>query len=225
MSEKWTCVTMIYNLFTYVCIENRLLGHFFAPYSTRLNIMKTVTVGFVPFYRICNPCHHMKNTTTLNHLDGDALPAFPTRLLLAHLSLTHVTSSLTHKTNSFTILCCPHLPPIWPLEQTRWVRGWVAHSSLRIGEVLVVTAVSLRRFSQAEGAHRPGWGRPSPERGNFSGPRLRLSHRGFQMKGLLKRQEPFDCLLTALLLFVLNDCVLRAQRDNWALAIPLVMQP
>lgn len=111
----------------------------------------------------------------------------------------------------------PHLPPIRPLEQTRWVWGWVAHCSLRIAEVLVVTAESVRWFSQADGAYCPGRRWHSPNRWNFSGTHLRLTHLGFQMKGLFKRQEPFDRFLTALLLFVLNNCVLKAQRDNWAL--------
>lgn len=115
----------------------------------------------------------------------------------------------------------PNLPPIRPLEQTRWVRGWVAHCSLRIAEVLVVTAESVGRFSKAEGAQRPGRGWHSLNRGYFGGTRLRLSHLGFQMKGLFKRQEPFACLLTALLLFALCNCVVNAQRDNGALAIPL----
>lgn len=132
---------------------------------------------------------------------------------------------LTHRTNSLTIFCCPpHLPPIGPLEQTRWIRGRIARRSLRIAKVLVVTAESWGRFRQTEGTHGPlRW--PSPKMGNFSGTRLRLSHRGFQMKGLFNRLEPFRCLLTVLLLFVLNNCVLKAQRDNWALAIPLDTQP
>lgn len=103
----------------------------------------------------------------------------------------------------------PYLPPFWPLKQTRWVRGRVAHSSLRIAEVLVVAAESVGWFGQAEGAHRPGRGWHSPN----SGTRLRVSHLGFQMR--LKSQGPFDCLLPVLLLFVLNNCFLKAQRDHW----------
>lgn len=164
------------------------------------------------------------SSTTLHNLDIDTAlllsSFFWTVLNMAishwHLSLSFQTSSQTQDKLPDYPLPPLYLPPFWPLEQTWWVRGRVAHSSLRIVEVLVVTAKPLRRFSQPEGAHRPGRGWLSPSRGNFTATRLWLSHLGFQMKGLFKRQEPFDCLLTALLLFVLNNCALKAQRDNWA---------
>lgn len=126
----------------------------------------------------------------------------------------HAKHPLAHKINSPTTLSCHHLPPIWPLEQTRWVRGRVAHSSLRIAEVLVVTAVSWGRFGQTEGAYRPGRRWPSPKRGEFCRTRVRLSHLGLQMK--LRGRSP---LTVCPLLFVLNNCVLATQRDNWAAAI------
>lgn len=99
------------------------------------------------------------------------------------VNLTVMPNTLSHARQTVWLSSAtPHLPPIRPLEQTRWVRGRVAHSSLRIVEVLVVTAESVRRFGQAEGAHRPGRGWHGPERGNFSGTRVRLSHLAFQMK-------------------------------------------
>lgn len=145
--------------------------------------------------------YHLSDSDSDSDLDVDKLPASRARLLFnrlwcAHLSPTHVTVELgkcphtTSKTNSPTVLGRPHLPPIWPLEQTRWVRGWVAHRSLRKVEVLVVTAESLGLFGQPEGAHRPRGGWPCPKRGNFSRTRLRLSHSGFQMKRLFKSRKP-----------------------------------
>lgn len=141
-----------------------------------------------------------------------------------HLSLSFQTSSQTQD-KLWLSSDAPHLPPIWSLEQTWWVRGRIAHSSLRIVEVLVVATKSVRWFSHPEGTHRPGWGWLSPSRGSLRRTCLWLSHLDFQMKGVFKRQKPFDCLLTVLLLFVLNNCALKAQRDNWAQAIPLDMQP
>ncbi len=181
----------------------------------------------------CNRGHFMTNTasTTLHHLDTDTLPLPSISWTVFNVHICHWETSLSCQTSSHTQdklsdfpLRPPHLPPIRPLEQTRWVRGRVAHSSLRIAEVLVVTAESVGRFGQAEGAHRPGRGWHCPKGSNFSGTRLTMSHLGFQMKGLFKRQGPFDCLLTVLLLLVLSNCVLQAQRDNWALAIPPDMQ-
>lgn len=189
---------------------------------------------YVNIHVDCNPSLFMATTasTTLHHFVTDTLPlssiswtGFNVHICHWHTLLSCQTSSHTQdKLSDYLLLPPPHLPPIGPLEQTRWIRGRIARRSLRIAKVLVVTAESWGRFRQTEGTHGPlRW--PSPKMGNFSGTRLRLSHRGFQMKGLFNRLEPFRCLLTVLLLFVLNNCVLKAQRDNWALAIPLDTQP
>lgn len=106
-------------------------------------------------------------------------------LELSLKSKSYLTSPNTRKTHWLSSTT-PHLPPIRPLEQTRWVRGRVAHSSLGIAEVLVVTAESVGWFGQAEGTQRPGRRWHSPSRGNFGGTRLRLSHLDFQMKGVFK---------------------------------------
>lgn len=128
----------------------------------------------------------MTNTTaTVLYADIQPFSSPELFIMCTYVTVTchcHAKHPLTHKINSATTLSCPHLPPIWPLEQTRWVRGRVAHSSLGIAEVLVVTAVSWGRFCQTEGAYRPGRRRPSPKRGEFCWARVRLSHLGFQMK-------------------------------------------
>lgn len=103
----------------------------------------------------------------------------------------------------------PHLPPIGPLEQTRWVRGRVAYGPFGITKVLIVRAEPLGWFCQAKCAQRPGRRRLSPNGGNFSRTRMTLSHGGFQM-----RLEPSFCCCC---LFAFNNCVFAAQRDNWAL--------
>lgn len=137
----------------------------------------------------CQSSEHVFSLTVLN-------------VRICHWHMSHV---LSHTRQIPSLSSCPHLPPIWPLEETRWVRGWVAHGSLGIGEVLVVTAESRRRFGQPEGAHRPGWGRPNPERGDFSRTPLRLSHLGFQMKewrGCSRGRNPLTvCSLVCCCLF------------------------
>lgn len=147
----------------------------------------------------------MTNATSTIRLDTDTvlLSSVFSCLECVHLSLTchcqakhpfsHRQTLSCHLYLSVKLSVAPHLPPIWPLEQTWWVRGRVAHGSLGISKVLVVTAVSLGWFCQAEGTQRPGRRRLSPCRGDFSRMRMRLSHLGFQMKGLFKRQELLFC--------------------------------
>lgn len=135
--------------------------------------------------------------------------------MLNVLSHTRQTMSC-HLCLSVKLSVAPHLPPIWPLEQTWWVRGWVAYGSLRIIEVLIVRAESLGWFCQAKGTQRPGRRRLSPKRGNFSGTRMRLSHLGFEMKGLLKRQEPlFCCCLLSATVFSQHKETIELWRYLW----------
>lgn len=80
--------------------------------------------------------------------------------------------------------------------------------------MLVVAADPLGRFGQAQGAHRPGRRWLSPNRGNLSGARVRLSHPRLANEGGRRRgKRGFDSLL-AIVSRVLNECVLKAQRDN-----------
>lgn len=90
-----------------------------------------------------------------------------------------------------------HLPPIGPLEQAWWVRGWVVHGPLRVVEVVVGAADFGGRVTQEKGAHRPGGRRNSPSGENFSRMPLRLSHLGFQMRTVGERGAPVtvSCLL------------------------------
>lgn len=113
---------------------------------------------------------------------------------------------VTHKTNLLTMLSRPHLPPIWPLEETWWVRGWVAHHSFGKTKMVVVATESLRRFGQAESVHRPRRGWPSPRRSNSSGACLRLSHLGVLMRRLFERQVLLDYFLTVVLCFCFQLC-------------------
>lgn len=78
----------------------------------------------------------------------------------------------------------PNLPPIWPLEQARGVRGRVVHGSLGVAEVVVGAAESVGRLTQEKGAHRPRRSRNGPGWEDFGGTPLRLSHLRFKMKTL-----------------------------------------
>lgn len=69
-----------------------------------------------------------------------------------------------------------NLPPIWPLEQARGVRGRVVDGSLGVAEVVVGAAESVGRLTQEKGAHRPGGGRNGPGWEDVGGTPLRLSH-------------------------------------------------
>lgn len=117
------------------------------------------------------------------------------------------TFSIFYHCNLLSCLCLHHLPPIWPLEQTRWVRRRVTHSSLRVAEVLVVVAEPRRWFGQVEGAHRPRRRWPSPKRGSFTAAHLQLTHLSFQVNGQLNRgRSPFA---VCSVLFVPHNCTKR----------------
>lgn len=72
-----------------------------------------------------------------------------------------------------------NLPPIWPLEQARGVRGRVVDGSLGVAEVVVGAAESVGRLTQEKGAHRPGGGGNGPGWEDVGGTPLRLSHLRF----------------------------------------------
>lgn len=72
----------------------------------------------------------------------------------------------------------PHnLPPIWPLEQARGVRGRVVHGSLGVAEVVVGAAEPVGRLTQEK--HRPGRSGNGPGWEDVGGTPLRLSHLRF----------------------------------------------
>jgi len=174
--------------------------------NVKMLLYMWIVIGAIP-WQILRPRLYITLIVT-HYRYHPSSPKLLIMCLSTCMSLTHITVMPSVSLSRCTLWlpsAVPHLPPIWPLEQTRWVGGRVTHSSLRVAEVLVVAAESVGWFGQAEGAQRPGTGWRSPKKRNFSGARLSVSHLGFQMKGLLERQAASGRLLEVLLQFCLQQ--------------------
>lgn len=139
----------------------------------------------------------LRSSTALNVLvSGDEEKLKEERSEISH-TIRHTAPSPSPHTHTHT-----HLPPIGPLEQAWWVRGWVVYGSLRVAEVVVGAPESGGRVTQEIGTHRPMRRRNCASGENFSGTPLRLSHLGFQMRTVGEPGAPVivSCLLRSFVL-------------------------